>query len=83
MENYSKTNSLNNLIEITHIIGSTGVGGVQKNLLSKLKYDKEFNISRKIICINHKDGSLKEDCARAQSTDTPALGSSQALHHRK
>ena len=61
LENYSKTNSLNNLIEITHIIGSTGVGGVQKNLLSKLKYDKEFNISRKIICINHKDGSLKEE----------------------
>ena len=49
------------MIEITHIIGSTGVGGVQKNLLSKLKYDKEFNLSRRILCINNKNGILKEN----------------------
>ena len=48
------------MIEITHIIGSTGVGGVQKNLLSKLKYDKEFNLSRRILCINNKNGILKD-----------------------
>ena len=53
------------MIEVTHIIPSTGLGGVQKNLLCKSKYDKEFNIKRKVICIIREQGELEEQFKQA------------------
>jgi len=49
------------LIKIIHILGSTGLGGVQKNLLNKSAYDKTFNIKRSVICIIRNNGSLKKE----------------------
>ena len=49
------------MIRVTHILPSTGLGGVQKNLLSKAKYDKEFNVKRKVICIIRKHGELEKN----------------------
>ena len=37
------------IIKITHIIPSPKLGGVQTNLLLKSNYDKNYNISRKVI----------------------------------
>ena len=53
------------VIEITHIIPSTGLGGVQKNLLCKSKYDKEFKIKRRVICIIREQGELEDSFKQA------------------
>ena len=53
------------MITVTHVIPSTGLGGVQKNLLSKLQYDKEFNIKRRVICIISEKGELEHSFKQA------------------
>ena len=45
-------------IQVTHIISSPKLGGVQNNLLLKSKYDKKYNINRKVIYTVSNEGEL-------------------------
>ena len=45
-------------IHVTHIIPSPKLGGVQNNLLLKSKYDKQYNINRRVIYTVSNEGEL-------------------------
>ena len=45
-------------INIIHILPSPKLGGVQINLLLKSKYDKKYNIKRKVIFTVSNKGEL-------------------------
>jgi len=45
-------------IQVTHIIPSPKLGGVQKNLLIKSNYDNKYNINRKVIYTVSNEGEL-------------------------
>ena len=47
-----------NVIKITHLVSSPNLGGVQKNLLLKSKYDSKYNIKRNIIFTISNKGAL-------------------------
>jgi len=47
-------------LNILHIIGTPVLGGVQSYLLDLSKYDRQFSISRDLLCLNRDDGILKQ-----------------------
>ena len=44
-----------------HIIGTLGIGGVQTYLLDLSKHDKNFKISRSVLCLYGNKGALKKN----------------------
>ena len=50
---------MNDRIKVLHIIGTPGLGGVQTYILDISKYDKEYGISRSLLCIHGDEGELK------------------------
>ena len=52
---------MNEKLNIVHIIGTPGLGGVQTYLLDLSKYDNKFNISRSLICLHGNEGELKNN----------------------
>ena len=47
-------------MNILHTIGTPGVGGVQVYLLDLSKYDKQYGISRNLLCLYGNDGEYKK-----------------------
>ena len=47
-------------MNVLHIIGTPGLGGVQTYLLDLSNYDKKYGISRSLLCLYGNDGELKE-----------------------
>ena len=50
---------MNDRIKVLHIIGTPGLGGVQTYILDISRYDKEYGISRSLLCLHGNEGELK------------------------
>jgi len=48
-------------LRILHIIGTLGIGGVQTYLLDLSKHDKNFKITRGVLCLYGNKGDLKNN----------------------
>ncbi len=51
-------------MNILHIIGSPGAGGVQAYLLDLCKYDRQYGIKRKLLCLYNAEGEHKHEFIR-------------------
>ena len=46
-------------MNVLHVIGTPGLGGVQAYLLDLCKYDKQYGISRHLLFLHGNEGELK------------------------
>ena len=47
-------------MNVLHVVGTLGLGGVQAYLLDLSKYDKQYGISRNLLSLHGNEGTLKE-----------------------
>mgnify|MGYP004184762557 FL=1 len=47
-------------MNVLHIIGTPGLGGVQTHILDLSNYDKKYGIYRSLLCLHGIEGELKD-----------------------
>ena len=47
-------------MNVLHIIGTPGLGGVQTHILDLSNYDKKYGIYRNLLCLHGNEGKLKD-----------------------
>ncbi len=48
------------MMDVLHIIGSLGIGGVQTYLSDLIRYDNQYGITRSLLCLETDKGELKQ-----------------------